>query len=263
MKHLFISIVFLFLLTSCKSLKSATKLPITDTEKTTVKSKVAMAHEKAAFSNKSLEAKINAIYEDGNNSQNLIIKLKIEKDKVIWMSGTYLGFPVAKIMITPDKIQYFEKINKTYFEGDFSLFQKVFGVEMNFQQIQNLLLGQAFFDFKDGVSETLNESNQFILTPLVQNPKFDIFYVINPINFKLVNQEAKMPKNESFKVNYPEYQSVSGQSIPAKINIESMKNTKNTKIFLDIRQVELNGELTFPFEIPNGYEKLNLDQLNK
>jgi hypothetical protein len=79
----------------------------------------------------------------------------------------------------------------------------------------------------------------------------------------LVNQEAKMPKNESFKVDYPEYQSVSGQSIPAKINIESMKNTKNTKIFLEIRQVELNGELTFPFEIPNGYEKLNLDLLNK
>lgn len=263
MKHIFFSIVFLFLLTSCKTLKSTTKTPILNTEKSTTKSKVALAHEKAAFSNKSLEAKIDAVYEDESTSQKLIIKLKIEKDKVIWMSGTYLGFPVAKIMITPDKIQYFEKINKTYFEGDFSLFQQVFGVELNFQQIQNLLLGQAIFDFKDGVSESLNELNQFILTPLVQNPRFDLFYVINPSNFKLVNQEAKMPKNESFKVTYPEYQSVSGQNIPAKINIESVKNTKNTKIFLDIRQVELDRDLTFPFEIPSGYEKLNLDQLNK
>ena len=73
---------------------------------------------------------------------------KIEKDKKIWLSASVFGFPVAKGVITPDKVQYYVKINKTYFDGDFSEIQKIFGVPLDFTMLQNLLLGDRLFEMK-------------------------------------------------------------------------------------------------------------------
>lgn len=260
----FIFILLLaFSLSSCKTLKTPTTISEPVEVKKVEVSKAVLAHQNADFNQTTLEAKIDAHYDDGANGQNLAVKLRIEKDKTIWMSGTILGIPMAKILITPNRIQYYEKINKTYFDGDYSLFQQVFGVEMNFEQFQNLLLGQAFFDLNTGVVESKTNTQSFLLTPMEQNPKFDMFYRVNPKHFKLDSQEAIMPNQEALKVAYPEYQNIDGQNIPAQIKIESNQKNQITKIFLDIRQVELGNKLNFPFEIPDGYEKLNFDGIKK
>lgn len=263
MKHIFWSLSLIIFLSSCKSLKTPTTVSSNEVKEAIAVSKIALAHENAIFSNKTLEAKVDAQYVDGDHTQDLNIKMKIEKDKVIWMSGNFLGIPMAKIMITPTRIQYYEKINKTYFDGDFSLFKQIFGVEMNFEQVQNLLLGQAFYNFKDGIIETETENHQFLLTPVIQNPGFDIFYLINPINYKLISQEAKLPNAQSLKVDYPKYQKIGVNYIPEQIRIESILPAQKTKIFLDISNVELDNDLTFPFSIPDGYKELNFDELKK
>lgn len=262
-RYFILILLLAFSLSSCKTLKTPTTISEPVVVKKVEVSKAALAHQNADFNQTTLEAKIDAHYDDGSNSQNLTVKLRIEKDKTIWMSGTILGIPMAKILITPNRIQYYEKINKTYFDGDYSLFQQVFGVEMNFEQFQNLLLGQAFFDLNTGVVESKTNTQSFLLTPIEQNPKFDMFYRVNPKHFKLDSQEAIMPNQEALKVAYPEYQNVDGQNIPAQIKIESNQKNQITKIFLDIRQVELGKKLNFPFEIPDGYEKLNFDGIKK
>jgi len=258
MKQIIPIIVVLLFFTSCKSLKNTSKIK---NNNSIALNEVAQAHAKAAFSNQSLEAKIDALYDDGSTSQNLNIKLRIQKDKVIWMSGNFLGIPMAKIMITPEKIKYYEKLNKTYFDGDFSLLKEIFGVEMNFQQVQNLLLGQAFFDMNQNFFESQNEKNQYVLTPIPQDPRYNITYIIDPSNFKLINQSATFPNNDYFSIQYKKYQFIDNQYIPLQIIIESVQPNQKTKIFLDIRNVELGNNLNFPFDIPTGYEKLNFDDL--
>lgn len=257
---LLIAIILLFS-TSCKSLQKTTETTVK--KEIIVKkemSKVAIAHHNVAFSAKTLEAKIDAEYTDADNQQNVNIKLRLEKDKVIWMSANYLAIPVAKIMITPTRIQYYEKLNKTYFDGDYTLFKQVFGIDLNFEQIQNLLLGQTFFALDDNYIEG-NLNNNFTLKPSVQNPKFDMLYVFNSLNNKLLSQEAKILNNENLKINYPKYTNVDNQIIPSLIQIDHSKNGQKTKIILDIRNVEINNTLTFPFEMPSGYEKLNFSDI--
>jgi hypothetical protein len=263
MKHLFWSLSLIIFFSSCKSLKNTTTISNPEVKETIAVSKMALAHENAVFSNKTLEAKVEAQFDNGENTQDVNIKMRIEKDKIIWMSGNFLGIPMAKIMITPTRIQYYEKINKTFFDGDFSLFKQIFGVEMNFEQVQNLLLGQAFYNFKDGLIETETADHQYLLTPVIQNPNFDIFYLINSINYKLISQEAKLPNAQSLKVDYPKYQKIGMNYIPAQIRIESILPAQKTKIFLDISNIELDNSLTFPFSIPDGYKELNFEKLKK
>ena len=57
---------------------------------------------------------------------------------------------MAKALITPSKVSYYEKINNTYFEGDFSMLSNWLGTDLNFNKVQNLLIGEAFDDLREG-----------------------------------------------------------------------------------------------------------------
>ena len=73
---------------------------------------------------KTLQAKVRVDYTEGNSSKGSTVNLRIEKDKFIWMSAP-LG--MARLMITPDSVKFYEKLNNQYFDGDFSLLTKTLG----------------------------------------------------------------------------------------------------------------------------------------
>jgi hypothetical protein len=50
---------------------------------------------------------------------------------------------MAKASITPTSVSYYEKIKGTYFEGDFSALSQWLGTDLDFNKIQNMLLGEA------------------------------------------------------------------------------------------------------------------------
>ena len=70
----------------------------------------------------------------------------MEKDKIIWLSAP---LSVAKVMITPDKVSYYNNWENVYFDGDFSLLSDLLGTELDFTKVQNLLLGETLFDLKE------------------------------------------------------------------------------------------------------------------
>ncbi len=70
----------------------------------------------------------------------------MEKDKVIWLSAT-LG--LARLMITPEKVQFYNKIDNEFFDGDYKLLSDFVGVELDFYKVQNILLGQTIFPLDD------------------------------------------------------------------------------------------------------------------
>ena len=53
----------------------------------------------------------------------------MEKDKVIWLSAP-LG--IARMMITPDQVAFYNKRDNTYFDGDYSLLSDFVGFDLDF-----------------------------------------------------------------------------------------------------------------------------------
>ena len=142
LKYIFVLSV---LFTSCKTKKVATNTTIMSMST----KKIIKNHYSNSFEKKTIKARIKAKYQDKKNTQSLVIKLRMEKDKAIWMSGTMLGIPLAKVLITPNRVMYYEKIKKTYFDGDFELLSNFLGTEVDFEKLQNLLIGQTIFDLTD------------------------------------------------------------------------------------------------------------------
>lgn len=249
---LFVSALFV----SCKAKIVEGSTAIAASSKNIVKN-----HYEHQFDKKTINARLKAVYTDTNNLQTVTIKLRLEKDKTIWMSGTMLGIPFAKIIITPTNVQFYEKLNKTFFVGDFTLLSDFLGTDVDFKIIQNLLIGQSILDLKEKKYSAKVQGNTYLLTPKKQEELFDILFWINPVNFKVNKQEVRQElEQKRLTVNYTEYQKIKDEVFPKTINITAVEKASRTFIDLEYKSVEFDRNLSFPFKIPQGYKEIYLNE---
>lgn len=254
MKHNFLYILSLFvLLSSCKTHKNPQSTRMLSAKK------VIKSHYNAAFAKETIKAKIKTRYSDGNTTQSLTLNLRIKKDEVIWMSGTVFGITVAKVKITPTSVQYYEKIKHTYFDGDFSLISDKLGTNLNFQQLQNLLIGEAVYNLKDKKYASQLDLQAHRLAPKTQSDLFTIFYWINAGHYKLDKQQIEA-ENKVLTVAYPEYQEIDNVFFPKSIHIKAQQPNNTTVLDMNLSSVSFDKKLSFPFSIPKGYTKLSINK---
>ena len=181
----------------------------------------------------------------------------MEKDKTIWMSASILGISLAKAMVTPDRVAYYEKVGGTYFDGDFSLLSTYFGVDMDFEQLQRLLTGETVYDLREGNYVLAQTDNLYQLTPKKQLDILNLFFFIDPQNFRLKQQQVTQPRdNLSLNVDYRSYQKIAEQTFPENLFIEVTEYDDRTTIEIDFRTIDVNASVRFPFKIPSGYKAI-------
>jgi outer membrane biogenesis lipoprotein LolB len=218
------------------------------------KAKVFKAHKAARIDFKTMKARLSVTYDNLQTTRSFNVNLRMEKGSQIWMSATILGFTGAKVYITPDKVQFYEKLDKRAFEGDFSLISDFLGEEITFDQLEDLLLGQAVETLKNKDFTIANNEYQFKQDALIAK-----LFSLRPSDFKLSEQSVFNSVEDSFlKVNYPEYQVVEGRIIPAQIKINASQRTRVSKLEMEFKNVEFDQELTFPFNMPSGYGTFEL-----
>lgn len=207
---------------------------------------------------KTVSGKLRAVYQDEEKTQSVNLSFRMKKDEAIWMSASILGFPVAKAYITPTSVSYYEKVTQSYFDGDFSLVSDFLGTPLDFEKLQNLLIGQAIYDLR-------TEEYDFVQSPrgfqFLRDDAGDMkkMFLLNPGNFKAEAQQlAQEEENRSLTVTYSEYQNVNGLLFPENIKIIANEKNSSTNIDLTYRSVSFNEEVSFPFEIPSGYEEISL-----
>jgi len=256
MRYLKYIIVLFLVFTSCKTNRNVVEINAIEAIST---KKIINNHYNTTFNQKTIDAKINAKYSDKNTSASITVKLRIEKDKTIWMSATKLGFPIAKVLITPTRVSYYEKLQGTYFDGDFSLLSKFLGTELDYNKVQNILLGQAILNLKKGDYNSKIDNMLYELYPKQDNEFYGILFFMNPGNFKLNRQEIRNEvKKQLLSVSYSNYKKIKGEQFPENIDIRAIDNTNITTINLEYNSIAFNEKLTFPFSIPNGYKEISL-----
>lgn len=249
-------VVLLVMLASCKSTK---KIAETGVLEDLSSKKIISNHYSNSFNQNTVESKLDVSYDDGKMSATVNVKLRMEKDKAIWLSATKLGFPLAKVLITPTKVSFYEKLKGTYFDGDFSLLNDFLGAELDFENVQNLLVGQAILNLKKDKYNSKIEENSYELAPSKVNELFNLLFFINPTNFKINRQEIKNDeKKQLLSVKYAGYAKIQGADFPKGIDIRAIEKDKVTTINIEYSGVEFNNKLTFPFEIPEGYKEIKL-----
>lgn len=254
MRFLILSVIFTILLTSCKTTKNMMDVNAIASE--TSAKKVAKKHVDANFDEKTINAKLKVNFDNGKTRQSLTVNLQIEKDAVIWIKGTKF-ITVFKAKITPKSVTYYSPYAKNYFEGDFSLIEELLGIEINFEQLQNLFLGQSLQNVKKEKQHLEIFNNKYVLSPEIQSSLFDIFFTINPSHFKLDKQSIVNNKKKlRLDIQYSGYNFIQKTLFPETINISAKSEKSITTIDLIYKAVVFNSELNTSFDIPNGYKRI-------
>ncbi|NNK73856.1 MAG: DUF4292 domain-containing protein [Flavobacteriaceae bacterium] len=213
-------------------------------------------HKKKEVNFKTLQSRLKVEYIQGDKSQTHSINLRMQKDRVIWLSST-LGIVRAKI--TPEKVSYYNKLDNTYFDGDFSLISDFLGTDLNFDNVQNLLLGEALFKLDDGRYDADIHESSYVLFPKEQNSLYEIFFLLNPSHYKMDSQQLSQPlERRMLQIDYTNYQKVKRQTLPEMIRVIALEDDEETILNMEFRSVSLNNELRFPFRIPSGFEEIEI-----
>ncbi|NHN25730.1 DUF4292 domain-containing protein [Flavobacterium jejuense] len=255
MRKLFslILVVFIF---SCKSKKAITEEGVANKELSSIK--IIQGHYKNEKDFKTIAIRANAKYKDESQSHSVNADIRIKKDEIIWINVKILGFPVAKVLITPEKVSYYEKLNNTYFEGDFSVLSNWLGTDLDFYKVQNLLLGSPVDNLKKEKYETEIENNLYKLFEKERKDTQKEFY-FEASNF-LLKKEAlsQVNKNRELEINYPSHQKQMNIFIPNEIQIKAIQK-EEINIALFYKSITFNEDLNFSFSIPEGYEMVTID----
>ena len=174
---------------------------------------------------------------------------------VLWLLVT-----LAKVLITPDKVQYYETIGTSYFDGDFTLLGEWLGTEIDFQKAQNLLLGQSIFSLvPSGYTAELFQ-NQYKIQPKTQPMDFIHSVFLNAQNFKVVSETLSQPSDARLlSVRYSDHQKIGNDYFPTDITMDTSEKGAKTKIEINYKKIDLNVPVSFPFEIPAGYQEIQLN----
>ena len=203
-----------------------------------------------------LQCKLKIELFQNSKAQSNTVTLRMDRGKTIWINA-FLN--MIRIKITPDRVQMYNKIDKTYFDGDFSLIKQLLGIDLDFSNLENLLLGETFFKHNSSSLKQVKDNNSvYTLKPYKLDPTLNVLYRINPFYFKMKTQEISHLKEEIYlKVNYDDFQEINQQLIPSKMAITINEKQNNTFIKLNLKSVSLNQSIRFPFKLPKGYKLLN------
>lgn len=247
----------LILLLSCKSKQKLVAPETTTTATTNVTvSNILKNHYALKRDFKTAYFKAAVDYTDPKQSLGLSADIRIKKDEIILVSVKMLGITMAKAMITPTQVRYYEKLNSQYFEGDYKTLSDWLGTELDFQKVQNMLIGQAMDDLNKGSYSLGNEDNSPKLEDTSKG-NFSKAFVFDPSNFSLKRQEIKQQTPErKLLVNYSDYKFYPECVLPMQLVIFAIQNNETTTIAIDYRSAAFNEELTFPYSVPGGYERI-------
>ena len=126
-KYIFL-LLFVVSLVGCKSTKT---LASGNSDFSLNKKQVIREHFKRTPDFKTLQCKIKIDYKNGDDEQSYSATLRIEKDKTIWISAT---LNLVRVLITPERVSFYNKLDNTYFDGDFSYLSDLLGTEIDFQK---------------------------------------------------------------------------------------------------------------------------------
>lgn len=244
-------VLAMLLVVNCKSAKNV--IASGEASNKLSAKQVIKQHQKNDVNFKTMQARVRIDLTQGDKEQGATFDLRIEKDKTIWLRAP-LG--LARMMITPDKVRFFNKQDNTFFDGDYKLLSDFVGIELDFFKVQNILLGQAIFSLKEAHKVSVN-NNSYALEPKKQSALLELFYLINPSHFKMDSlQLFQQLKQRILQVDYKAYQEVYQQVLPKNIKIIAVENNDEVTIAMQFKSIALNEDIRFPFKIPKGYKEI-------
>ena len=218
-----------------------------------------------------VDAKLDIDLVIDNKRNSFKGQIRMRKDSAIWVSfSPALGIEMARLLITTDSIKFINRINKTYFVGDYRFVNNFLGTNVDYDVLQSILLGNDLTYYDDGKFRASYDSKEYHLVTAgrsklkkyvkTQDDEERIYIqniFLNPETFKISSMKIKEMTKESKKLDatYSDFQFIENQLFPHFIHYDI---TADKQVLVDLfyTRFKLNEAQEFPFKITSKYSRI-------
>ncbi|MDR2972420.1 MAG: DUF4292 domain-containing protein [Bacteroidales bacterium] len=121
-------------------------------------------------------------------------------DSFLYIQLNIIGLEAGRALLTPDNILFINKLQKKYYNGDYSVFEKILDIETDFSMIQDIFIGTPTM-LPEGLELSYQTDSLFFEYPFfkVLNCEYDTFSLqleVKRATFNAVPEvNATIPKN--------------------------------------------------------------------
>ncbi|MDR2684830.1 MAG: DUF4292 domain-containing protein [Prevotellaceae bacterium] len=264
-KYIYITAVFVFALTGCKtkqrtslSYPQTTGKEILSTE--TIINQILNQQSDISFANISnAEALVNY------NGKNLNIKLsiKIITGKEISISILpILGIEMFKVQLMPKKFYIFDKLNRQYCENAYDCFSYALGAAASYSTIEALFLNRLFTIDSDGKEAfkkaftTDQKPDKYLLQAIKKVKNLEHSFEVSP-DFKITGVFLNQKPLDAVSLNYSNFDIKNGVLFPMKFDIKTVFANLNASVNFEIKKMEINKEFETSTLDISHYQKVD------
>lgn len=189
-----------------------------------------------------------------NISGNFILRLK--DDDTAWLVVKKFGIEAARVLIQNDTATVLNRFQKGYMQGPVNKLAKDVGLSMGQNQVIDFLAGNMIVDNGTFISMSQDSFNYEYKTA---HDDLIFAYNFNAISELVTHASFGDMQNNSAKCAYNDYRAIDDVQMTSYQRILSTNDPRvgETTITLDFKDITLDQELNFPFEIPSNYRKVN------
>jgi hypothetical protein len=97
------------------------------------------------FDFENLTLKFSADMYVGEEKQEFSGIMRMKKDTAIWISLRSFNIEGVRVLITKDSVKFINRLEKTYYEGDFNFLTSRFEMDMDYNMIEAIFTNSFFF----------------------------------------------------------------------------------------------------------------------
>ncbi|MBX2844757.1 MAG: DUF4292 domain-containing protein [Saprospiraceae bacterium] len=250
MKYLLSFMVILLGFSACKNKKdiAATEGPINLN-----KNKAMTLFQDGIVDFDTFEGKSKIRFEDAERQLSFKATVRVKKDEMIWVSAGMLGFEGVRALITPDSVKVINRLERTYYESSIDYVGELTNMPVNFEGLQNLLVGNwlffdkdsAKFEEKEGIVELSSEKDAIV----------NILWLDN-VTLLLQRQTLLDQINDrSMEISYHDYRPMDDAAFPYE-SVIHVSGRDEAWIDMEYSSVELDSNPSFAFSVSDKYERI-------
>lgn len=202
-----------------------------------------------------LSAKLRITAAQNGQPQSFNCQLRWKKGEKIWLSMSLLGVEGVRVLITRDSIKWIDRINNEYLLKPYSYTAQALKLDIPFEALERVLIGQPALMDKSIVKTAETEVSQE-WRGVYQNT-FNTAAFFSKINNMLIEYSAYDPMQQrSLLCRYGDFRPVSNRIFAFDRYMKFILKNDNIEIQAKFVDVSVMENLSFPFEIPSKYKRI-------
>ena len=218
-----------------------------------------------------LSLKLGVEFKSKKLSDSFKMFIRLRTDSVIWIQATYYAVEVARLYLTPDSVKFLDRQHKEYYVGSYDFFREKYRLDFDFNTLQALIQGNSvglnesehMRASVDGPNHLVSNYRQNRIRRAMEKDRrdkmTDIAYSvwIDAENYRVSKLSVNdFKQHRSLFATFSDQRELTNSTLPHKAEIQAISQGQQVDITTEYLRVQVNKRVSFPFNIPDKYERI-------